>query len=377
MSSRLLSPPLQSPLRRLHTDAGEQLEILDQTLLPWRKEWRRITTLAEAERAIVAMQARGAPLIGVIAAYGVALGLQEGDVSDGALNAISVRLAAARPTAVNLGWALTVICEYLRPLPAEQRAAAAWREADAIAAEDMRTNLVIGAHGLKLLQYIAASHPPRTLQVMTHCNAGWLATAGHGTALAPIYAARQVGLPVHVWVSETRPRNQGLLTAWELQEAGVPHTVIADNAAGLLILQGRVDAVIVGADRIAANGDVANKVGTCLKALAAARQCLPFYVAAPSSTLDFDTATGDDIPIETRSDDELRFVTGVDADNLAGRLRQISEYHSVYNPAFDITPASLVTGIITEHGVSAASEPALARLRSKQKTGDSVGTVAH
>ncbi|MDR3054299.1 MAG: S-methyl-5-thioribose-1-phosphate isomerase [Zoogloeaceae bacterium] len=366
MPPRLLPTPLQSPLRRLRVNAGEQLEILDQTLLPWHKEWRRVTTLADAEHAIIAMQVRGAPLIGIIAAYGVALGLQESDASDNALNAISARLAATRPTAVNLGWALSVICERLRPIPVGQRVAAAWLEADAIAEEDARNNQLIGANGLKLLQYIAASHPPRTLQVMTHCNAGWLATARHGTALAPVYAARQAGLPVHVWVSETRPRNQGLLTAWELQEAGVPHTLIADNAAGLLILQGRVDAVIVGADRVAANGDVANKIGTCLKALAAAHQCLPFYVAAPFSTLDFNAATGDDIPIETRNDDELRLVTGVDNHNQADCLRQIAEGHSVYNPAFDITPAALVTGIITELGVSAASEPALARLRESE-----------
>ncbi|GHU10023.1 methylthioribose-1-phosphate isomerase [Betaproteobacteria bacterium] len=362
-----------SPLRRSRSAAGERLEILDQTLLPWRKEWRPLTTLADAEHAILTMQVRGAPLIGVIAAYGIALGLQEHDDDAGVLNAISARLAATRPTAVNLGWALTRVCEHLRALPeltGQQRINAAWREADAIAAEDADNNGAIGAHGLKLLQAIRNSHPDRPLQLMTHCNAGWLATAGHGTALAPIYAAHQAGLPVHVWVSETRPRNQGLLTAWELMEAGVPHTLMTDNAAGLLILQGRVDALIVGADRIAANGDVANKVGTCLKALAAAHQCLPFYVAAPSSTLDFNAASGNDIPIETRSADELRFVAGVDRQHQASRLRQIDEGHSVYNPGFDITPAALVTAIITEHGVIPAREPALARLLRAQVSED-------
>ncbi|MDR1888334.1 MAG: S-methyl-5-thioribose-1-phosphate isomerase [Zoogloeaceae bacterium] len=359
----------QSPLRRLSTQAGEQLEILDQTLLPWRKAWRPLSTLADTEHAILDMQVRGAPLIGVIAAYGLALGLQK-DASDNALNAISARLAATRPTAVNLGWALTRACERLRPLPVGERVAAAWREADAIAREDADNNQAIGAHGLKLLQYLADRHPDRPLQLMTHCNAGWLATAGYGTALAPIYAARHAGLSMHVWVSETRPRNQGLLTAWELLEAGVPHTLIADNAAGLLILQGRVDAIIVGADRIAANGDVANKVGTSLKALAAAHQCLPFYVAAPTSTLDFSAVSGDDIPIETRSDHELRFVAGVDCNTRIGRLCQIAEGHSVYNPAFDITPAALVTLIITERGVSPANEPALARLSRNPATTD-------
>jgi methylthioribose-1-phosphate isomerase len=352
-------------LRRFSTDTGEYLEILDQTLLPWRQEWRPLLTLADVERAIADMQARGAPLIGVIAAYGLALALKD-DASDATLSDAFIRLAATRPTAVNLTWALDRLYERLKPLAVADRAIAAWREADAIAEEDARHNHAIGMHGLKLLQYLASAHADRPLQLMTHCNAGWLATSRHGTALAPIYAAHAAGLPMHVWVSETRPRNQGLLTAWELFEAGISHTLIADSAAGILILQGRVDAIIVGADRIAANGDVVNKIGTCLKALAAEYQCVPFYVAAPSSTLDFGADGGGDVVIENRNGDELRVVSGLDDHQKTANLRQIAEGHSVYNPAFDITPAALVTAIITERGVSLATELALSRLYPDQ-----------
>jgi methylthioribose-1-phosphate isomerase len=286
------------------------------------------------------MQVRGAPLIGATAAYGVAIGLDEthteqaGDVQ---LEQTLTTLSATRPTAVNLHWALSRMKQILLPLPPTQRIAAAWREARAIAAEDAAANAAIGLHGLDLLSAIAARKA--TVSVMTHCNAGWLATVAHGTALAPIYAAHEAGLDVHVWVSETRPRNQGLLTAWELDKSGIAHTLIADNAAGLLLMQGKVDLVLVGADRVAANGDTANKVGTYLKALAAKAHNVPFYVAAPISTIDFDCANGNAIPIEERSASELSATT---------------QY--VANPAFDITPAALITGIITERGICVPSE---------------------
>jgi methylthioribose-1-phosphate isomerase len=244
-------------------------------------------------------------------------------------------LATTRPTAVNLHWALARMERVLRKSAPAARRELAWREARAIAEEDVAANCAIGQNGLPLLQ--AAQQAGHSINVMTHCNAGRLATVAHGTALAPVYAAHASGLPVHVWVSETRPRNQGLLTAWELAEAGVPHTLIADNAAGLLLMQGKVDLVIVGADRIAANGDTANKVGTYLKALAAKAHGVPFYVAAPLSTIDFACPSGKEIPIEERSGEELG----------AGSV-------PVANPAFDVSPAALITGIISERGVAAA-----------------------
>ena len=301
----------------------------------------RLNTAEDAAHAIRSMQVRGAPLIGVAAAYGVALGLRH-DASDSQLAQVIALLAATRPTAVNLHWALGRMRRVLEKFPEGRNALAlairretAWQEARAIAAEDVATNALIGVHGLRLLML----HQPKdaVLQIMTHCNAGRLATVAHGTALAPIYAAHATGIAVHVWVSETRPRNQGLLTAWELAEARVPHTLIADNAAGLLVMQGKVDMLIVGADRIAANGDTANKVGTYLKALAAAAHGVPFYVAAPLSTIDFSCPSGQDIPIEERTAAELG----------AGDVPAI-------NPAFDITPAHLITGIISERGVAAA-----------------------
>ena len=314
---------------------GDAVLILDQTLLPREVLQRRLTTLAEVAHAIRVMQVRGAPLIGACAAYGVALALRQ-DAGDGALDAALSTLAATRPTAVNLDWALTRLRRLLRPLAASARAEAAWREARAIAEEDATANAAIGRHGLSLLAGIAAraghSGPVR---LMTHCNAGWLATVRHGTALAPVYAAHDAGVAVHVWVSETRPRNQGLLSVWELARAGVPHTLIADNAAGLLMMRGEVDIVVVGADRIAANGDTANKVGTYLKALAARAHGIPFYVAAPLSTIDHACPDGERIPIEERDGRELGAAAGV----------------PVANPAFDVTPANLIAGIITERGV--------------------------
>lgn len=316
--------------------------ILDQTRLPHLAVQVRLNTAEDAAHAIRSMQVRGAPLIGVTAAYGVALGLRH-DASDSQLAQVIALLATTRPTAVNLHWALARMRRVLEKSALAIRRETAWQEARAIAAEDVATNVLIGVHGLRLLML----HQPKdaVLQIMTHCNAGRLATVAHGTALAPIYAAHAAGIPVHVWVSETRPRNQGLLTAWELAEAGVPHTLIADNAAGLLVMQGKVDMLIVGADRIAANGDTANKVGTYLKALAAAAHGVPFYVAAPLSTIDFSCSSGQDIPIEERAATELG----------------ASDVPAI-NPAFDITPAHLITGIISERGV--ATPEALAQWKT-------------
>jgi methylthioribose-1-phosphate isomerase len=246
----------------------------------------------------------------------------------------------------------------LKPLPAAQRLTAAWQEASAIAEEDVLQNAAIGQHGLGLFRQIA-HHSSKVLNIMTHCNAGWLATVDWGTALSPVYAADDAGLPIHVWVSETRPRNQGLLTAWELAQHGVPHTLIADNAAGILMREGKVDAVIVGADRIAANGDVANKVGTYLKALACADNGIPFYVAAPRSTLDFACPDGAAIPIEERDGDEFRRVHGLDVRGVPSALHQLPDREAVANPAFDVTPARLVTAIITERGICPANQLAM------------------
>ncbi len=327
-------------------EEGDSVVILDQSLLPHQYLTRHLKSLADAAHAIRAMLVRGAPLIGVAAAYGIALALKEG-AGNRSLQHARDTLAATRPTAVNLRWALARMDNCLQPLPVAQRRAAAWAEARAIAAEDAAANRAIGAHGLALIGRIAR----RPVNLMTHCNAGWLATAAWGTALSPIYAAHEAGLPVHVYVSETRPRNQGLLTAWELHESRIPHTLIADNAAGLLLRQGRVDMVIVGADRIAANGDTANKIGTYLKALAAHDCGVPFYVAAPLSTIDMDCPDGERIPIEERDGDELRHVGGLDRKGTPAAVGIAPETMPVVNPAFDVTPARLIAGIVTERGV--------------------------
>ncbi|MBI2306668.1 MAG: S-methyl-5-thioribose-1-phosphate isomerase [Rhodocyclales bacterium] len=343
------------------------VDIIDQTALPHAYRVLRLASLEDAAHAIRSMQVRGAPLIGATAAYGVALALLR-DAGDAALANAIATLGGTRPTAVNLHWALARMQAHLMPLPAIERGAAAWREAEAIADEDVAQNRAIGEHGLALLRPLAEKRGPgQRLDVMTHCNAGWLATVDHGTALAPVYAAFDAGIDVRVWVSETRPRNQGLLTAWELQQHGVPHTVIADNAAGLLLARGEVDAVIVGADRIAANGDVANKVGTYLKALAAKEAGVPFYVAAPRSTLDFGCPAGDAIPIEEREGDELRVVHGSGGDGRPAALRQLAKDEAVANPAFDVTPARFVSAVITERGSAAAA--ALSTLYPEERHG--------
>ena len=332
----------QRSIRR--TADGRGACIMDQRELPWKIVWVELRSAAEAERAIREMWTRGAPLIGATAAYGLAMALAE-DGSDEALDAAYATLLAARPTAVNLRWALDKVVEAVRPLPPGERAAAAFARADAICDEDVELNRAIGEHGLALFRALHAKNPGRPLNILTHCNAGWLATVDYGTATAPIYLAHDAGIPVHVWVDETRPRNQGaLLTAFELAGHGVPHTVIADNAGGHLMMQGQVDAVIVGTDRVTANGDVCNKIGTYLKALAAKDNDVPFYVALPYTTFDATTATGADVPIEERSADEVTHVTGE-----GGSIRVTAS--GAANPAFDVTPARLVTGYLTERGL--------------------------
>jgi methylthioribose-1-phosphate isomerase len=326
------------------TADGAGARILDQRELPWTVKWVELRSARDAERAIREMWTRGAPLIGATAAYGLAMALAE-DGSDGALYAAYTLLLDSRPTAVNLKWALDQVMETVRPLPATDRAQAAFARADAICDEDVALNQAIGEHGLALFRALHAKHPDRPLNILTHCNAGWLATVDYGTATAPIYLAHDAGIPVHVWVDETRPRNQGaLLTAFELAGHGVPHTVIADNAGGHLMMTGQVDAVIVGTDRVTANGDVCNKIGTYLKALAARDNGVPFYVALPYTTFDASTATGADIPIEERSGDEVTHVAGE-----GGRIRVTAS--GTANPAFDVTPARLVTGYLTERGL--------------------------
>jgi methylthioribose-1-phosphate isomerase len=311
--------------------------------------------------AIREMWVRGAPLIGAVAAYGVAL--QAGkDASDAALHNTAALLRQSRPTAVNLAWALQRMLALVLAVPPAQRAQVAWDAADAMAEEDVRVNQAIGQHGLPLLQAVAAAKGK--VNVLTHCNAGWLATVDWGTATSPIYQAHAAGVDVHVWVDETRPRNQGAsLTAWELGQAGVPHTVIADNAGGHLMQHGRVDLCIVGCDRVAANGDACNKIGTYLKALAAHDNQVPFYVAMPTSTLDLSLADGvRDIPIEERSGRELTHISGRTASGDVVEVQLTPDGSAAGNPGFDVTPARLLSGLITEHGIVPAQEAALRQL---------------
>jgi methylthioribose-1-phosphate isomerase len=341
---------------------GWSIGVIDQTRLPHRFETIRLTTLADAVRAIATMQVRGAPLIGATAAYGAALALRA-DPSDMSLANAYAALLAARPTAVNLKWALDEMMRAVRPLPAAERAAAAYARAAAICEDDVAINRAIGRHGANLIAALAARKPAgQRVNILTHCNAGWLATVDVGTALAPVYTAHDAGVPVHVWVDETRPRNQGAaLTAWELEQHGVPHTVIADNTGGHLMQHGRVDMAIVGTDRVAANGDVCNKIGTYLKALAAHDNGVPFYVGLPSPTIDFTIADGlREIPIEERGGEEVASITGRTADGRTETVMLVPAGSAVANYAFDVTPARLVTGLVTERGVIAAERAALA-----------------
>ena len=305
--------------------------VLDQARLPYEVHWLRLAELADFERAIREMHIRGAPLIGATAAYGIAVALRQGIALDTAAEA----LARTRPTAVNLRWAIDTMRRELAEAPSSERAFAI---AERIATEDIARCEAIGEHGLALIRKAAERGGP--VRVLTHCNAGWLATVDWGTALAPIYKAYEAGIPIHVWVDETRPRNQGVLTAWELAQHGVPHTLIADNAGGHLMQRGDVDLCIVGTDRTTRRGDVCNKIGTYLKALAAHDCNVPFYAAVPTPSIDWSCDNADTIPIEERSADEVRYIRGV----------QITDA-DVRNPAFDVTPKRLVTALITEHGV--------------------------
>jgi methylthioribose-1-phosphate isomerase len=342
---------------------GWSVGIIDQTRLPHAFATPTLCDVADAARAIRDMQVRGAPLIGATAAYGMALAAHA-DASDEAMEAAHGLLAAARPTAVNLRWALDRMQEALRNRRPAERAALAYREASAIAEEDVRINRAIGEAGLPLIEAAAAKRKGEPVQILTHCNAGWLAAVDWGTATAPIYLAFERGVAIHVWVDETRPRNQGAsLTAWELQNHGVPHTVIADNVGGHLMQHGMVDLCIVGTDRTTATGDVANKIGTYLKALAAHDNGVPFYVALPSPTIDWRLSDGlAQIPIEQRAGSELSHVTGLTKAGEMATVRVVPAESPVANYAFDVTPARLVTGLITERGVAAASREGLAKL---------------
>jgi methylthioribose-1-phosphate isomerase len=348
---------------------GWSVGIIDQTRLPHHFATARLASLEDAVRAISSMQVRGAPLIGATAAYGVCLALRR-DASDAALERACAMLLATRPTAINLKWALDEMSAAVRNRPRQQRLAEAYRRAGAICDEDVAINRAIGRHGAELIAAIAGKKGAREpVQVLTHCNAGWLATVDFGTALAPIYVAREHGMAVHVWVDETRPRNQGAaLTAWELGQSGVAHTVIADNTGGHLMQHGMVDLILVGTDRVTANGDVCNKIGTYLKALAAKDNDVPFYVGAPSPSIDFAVSDGiAEIPIEQRAGDEVATVTGRAADGRIETVRVVPERAQVANFAFDVTPARLVTGLITEHGIVAPERGALAGLRERSE----------
>jgi methylthioribose-1-phosphate isomerase len=340
------------------------VEIIDQTRLPHEFVVARLGTLDEAAHAIRAMLVRGAPLIGATAAYGLWLAMRA-DPSDAGLRAAGAALLATRPTAVNLRWAVERMTAWLAPLRPRDRAAAAFSRAGEICDEDVAINRAIGEAGLPLIRALAARKPAgEPINVLTHCNAGWLATVDVGTATAPIYAAHDAGVPIHVWVDETRPRNQGAsLTAWELLNHGVAHTVISDNAGGHLMQHGRVDMVIVGTDRTTSTGDVCNKIGTYLKALAAHDNAVPFYAAVPSPSIDWRVRDGvREIPIENRTAREVTHLSGRLPDGSVATVALTPEGSAAANPAFDVTPARLVTGLITERGVAEASEAGLRRL---------------
>jgi methylthioribose-1-phosphate isomerase len=349
---------------------GRAVEIIDQTQLPHAFATLRLESAGAVADAIRSMRVRGAPLIGAAAAYGVALAMAE-DPSDSGLARALAMLGATRPTAVNLRWALDRMDAAVRPLAVAARADAAFAEAGRLSDEDVAINAAIGAHGLALLR---AAHEKKQgrgdrLNILTHCNAGWLAGVDWGTALAPIYRAHDDGLPIHVWVDETRPRIQGALTAWELAAHGVPHTVIVDNAGGHLMQQGLVDLCIVGTDRTTRNGDVANKIGTYLKALAAHDNGVPFYVGLPGPTIDWSIARGCDIPIEERAPEEVTSIAGRTPD---GTIASVAVYPAgtrAANYGFDVTPARLVTALITERGVCPASEAGLLSLYPERGNG--------
>jgi methylthioribose-1-phosphate isomerase len=339
---------------------GWSVGAIDQRKLPHQFVVARLTSCSEAADAIRSMLVRGAPLIGAAAAYGMALAMHD-DTSDGAIERAYKMLIATRPTAINLKWALEEMRAVLQLLAPSAREEAAYARAEDIANEDIAINQGIARHGMPLIEAIAARKKPgEPVNVLTHCNAGWLATVDWGTATAPVYLAHDRGVPIHVWVDETRPRNQGAsLTAWELGHHGVRHTVIPDNTGGHLMQHGMVDLVVVGTDRVAANGDVCNKIGTYLKALAAHDNGVPFYVALPSPTIDFSIIDGRQVPIEQRGADEVATMTGRTMDGRIETVRIVPDGSPVANYAFDVTPARLVTGLITERGVLKAERAAL------------------
>ena len=347
-------------------DDGWSVEIIDQTKLPHAFEIATLRSVGDAARAISTMQVRGAPLIGATAAYGVCLALRE-DASDEALDRARDELIATRPTAVNLRWALDEIAHAVRNLRRDARLQAAYARAAEICDQDVETCRAIGEHGLALIKEHAARKNGAPVNVLTHCNAGWLATVDWGTATSPIYQAHNAGIPVQVWVDETRPRNQGAaLTAFELGEEGVPHTIVVDNAGGHLMQKGEVDLCIVGTDRTASNGDVANKIGTYLKALAAHDNGVPFYVALPHTTIDWTLDSGFEIPIEQRDPQEITHMTGrLDSGDVVS-VEIAAPGSPAANYAFDVTPARLVTGLITERGICAASREGLLSLYSER-----------
>ncbi|MGV8935838.1 MAG: S-methyl-5-thioribose-1-phosphate isomerase [Allorhizobium sp.] len=354
--------------RHYHTiwlnDDGQSVDIIDQRWLPHEFRVATLKTVDDVATAIRDMWVRGAPLIGVTAAYGVAIAMQS-DSSDAALDAAWDQLHETRPTAINLRWALDAMRSGLRKVPQAERAKEAYLRAAAILLEDIELNRAIGANGVEVIRRIAAGKKPgEPVNILTHCNAGWLATVDYGTATAPIYMATEQGIAVHVYVDETRPRNQGAqLTAWEMHGHGVPHTLIVDNAGGHLMQHGGIDMVIVGTDRTTADGDVCNKIGTYLKALAAKDNGVPFYVALPSPTIDWTVHDGvREIPIEERNSDEVSFVQGQASDGSIVTVRISPAGSPAANPAFDVTPARLITGLITERGIAKASPQGLKAL---------------
>jgi len=353
--------------RSLWADESQRaVHIIDQSRLPHVFEVGTISSAEAIAEAIRAMRVRGAPLIGVSAAFGIALAASR-DPSDESISKASAMLRATRPTAVNLAWAIGRMREALAPVAPSGRPDAAWAEAQAIADEDVALNEAIGRHGLALLEKEHAARK-RPVNILTHCNAGWIATVDWGTVTAPLFMAHDAGVPIHVWVDETRPRNQGLLTAWELAGHGVPYTLVADNAGGHLMQRGMVDLVMVGADRVSRRGDVCNKIGTYLKAAAARDNDVPFYAAVPTPTIDW--ALEDalrEIPIEERDGEELREVRGVDEAGKPASVRIAPAATPVANPAFDVTPARLVTALITEKGIVRASEKALLEYWPRQR----------
>jgi methylthioribose-1-phosphate isomerase len=354
------------PYRTLWPAAPGLVRVIDQSRLPFEFVTLDLTTLEDAAHAIKTMVVRGAPLIGATAAYGLALALRT-DASDRRIEEAARTLQATRPTAVNLAWALARVRSAIARLEPGQRFEAAFREAANICEADVEQCRSIGVHGLEIIRRLAKPSA-RRINILTHCNAGWLACVDWGTALAPIYMAHDAGIPVHVWVDETRPRNQGAsLTAYELGAHGVPHTVIVDNLGGLLMQRGEVDMVIVGSDRTTACGDVCNKVGTYLKALAARDNDVPFYAALPISTLDWNLERGRDIEIEERSPGEVTEMTGRLPGGAVGSVRIVPDGSAALNLAFDVTPGRLVTGIITERGVCPASREGLLSLYPERR----------